>query len=86
MEVGYVKVKQYVINKAEETSRRYNTWIDIYSRDDKGSVVIEDGYVTVMVQEVISESEKAVQVILSTGDIVGSTKGWKTWIPKSAIM
>lgn len=35
--------------------------------------------------EVLSESEKAIQVILGTGDIVGSYKGWKTWLPKSVI-
>ena len=29
--------------------------------------------------------EKAVQAVLRTGDVVGSYKGWKLWIPKSQI-
>ena len=37
------------------------------------------------VHEVLKETEKAVHVVLSTGDVVGSIKGWKTWITKSVI-
>lgn len=44
-----------------------------------------DGYKLVRVQEVLKETEKAVQVVLSTGNVVGSIKGWRTWIPKSVI-
>lgn len=48
-------------------------------------VISENGYVVVKVIEVLKESEKAVEVVLSTGDVVGSYKGWKAWIPKSTI-
>lgn len=86
MEAGYIKVKDWFIEKTEQTSKRYNTWIDIYSRDEMGkSISDENGYLTVCVDEIISETEKAVQVVLHTGDVVGSGKGWKTWIPKSVI-
>lgn len=85
MTTGYVKVKEWVIDKIQNTAERYNTYIDIYSRDENGMVSSENGYVVVKVIEVLKESEKAVEVVLSTGDVVGSYKGWKAWIPKSAI-
>ena len=85
MEKGYIKVKEWFISNTQVTARRYNTWIDVYSRDENGTIKAENGYLTVKITEVLSESEKAVQVILSTGDVVGSIKGWKIWIPKSVI-
>ena len=86
MEAGYIKVKEWFIKKTEQTSKRYDTWIDVYSRDENEKVTAdENGYITVLAEKVIAESEKAVQLVLHTGDIVGSGKGWKTWIPKSVI-
>lgn len=85
MKKGYVEIKEWFVEKIEEVSKRYNTWIDVYSRDDNGIIRAQDGYLKVCVEEVLKETEKAVQVVLSTGDIVGSYKGWKTWIPKSVI-
>ena len=80
-----IDVKEWFINKAQDTARRYNTYIDVYSRDENGTVEAKDGYLTVQVLEVLKETEKAIQAVLSTGEIVGSVKGWKTWIPKSVI-
>lgn len=81
-----MKVKEWFVDKTQETAKRYNMWIDVDSRNELGMIVAdENGYVKVMAQEVISETEKAVQVILSTGFVDGSAKGWKTWIPKSVI-
>lgn len=79
-----LSIKEWFYNKTESTSSSYNTFID-FERNEDGTAKIEDGYMTVFVQETISESEKAIQVVLSTGAVVGSGKGWKVWIPKSVI-
>lgn len=82
-----IKVKEWVIDKAQDTARRYNCFIDFTRRDETlGSPVREDGCVFVLAEEVISETEKAIQVKLRTGDVVGSVNGWKLWIPKSQMM
>lgn len=81
-----IKIKDWFLDKTQDTARRYNTWIDVFSRDEETGMEISiDGYKSVRVQEVLKETEKAVQVVLSTGDVVGSIKGWRTWIPKSVI-
>lgn len=81
-----IKIKDWFLDKTQDTARRYNTWIDVFSRDEETGMEISiDGYKSVRVQEVLKETEKAVQVVLSTGDVVGSIKGWKIWIPKSVI-
>lgn len=85
MKIGFVKVRDWFIDKTQVTAKRYNTFIDVYSRNEEGVIIVEDGYYTVKIIEVLTESEKAIQVVLGTGDIVGSYKGWKTWIPKSVI-
>lgn len=87
MERKFAKVKAWVIDKAQEVSGSYNTFINVYSRDEKtgATVTDENGYYTICIEETLKETEKAVQVVLATGDVVGSVKGWKTWIPKSQI-
>ena len=79
-----LNIKEWFYNKTEETANRYNTFIDV-ARNEDGTIKIENGCTTVYAQEVLSESEKAIQVVLSTGSVIGSYKGWKTWIPKSVI-
>ena len=82
-----MKVKAWVIDKAQRDADRYNVFID-YTRRNDGILrerTEEDGYIYVRVEEEISETEKAVQVRLGSGDVDGSTKGWKMWIPKSQI-
>lgn len=82
-----IKVKEWIIDKAQETATRYNCFIDYTRRNETlGNPVREDGCVFVLADEVISETEKAIQVRLHTGDIVGSSNGWKLWIPKSQMM
>lgn len=81
-----IEVKAWVIDKASETASRYNCYIDYAERDEAtGARVERDGYIKVMVEEVLGETEKAVHVRLATGEIVGSVNGWKLWIPKSQI-
>ena len=82
-----LKVKEWVINKAQDEAQKYNIWID-YSRRNEGvaeTPLVEDGCVFVWVEEILKETEKAVQVRLSSGEVVGSGKGWTLWIPKSQI-
>ena len=83
-----LKVKSWVIDKAAAEAKRFNTWIDFTRRTDDAArrPLIEDGCVYVLAEEVLSETEKAVRVKLSTGGVVGSTKGWTLWIPKSQIL
>ena len=85
MKEGLANVKEWFIDKQQDTATRYNCFIDIFTRDEDGKEIAIDGYVTVSFEEIIKESEKAVQVVLRTGDVVGSGKGWKVWIPKSVI-
>ena len=80
-----LKVKAWVIDKAQETARKYNCYIDYARRNENGTRVEENGYIYVLVEESLAETEKAVQVKLSTGKVVGSFKGWTMWIPKSQI-
>lgn len=77
-----IMVKEWIVDKAQETASRYNTYID-FARDENDMRLVQDGFLTVTVEEVLKETEKAVQVRLSTGEVVGSCKGWKLWIPKS---
>ena len=81
----WIKVKEWIIDKAQETAGAYNCYID-YKRDDEGLRLVEDGFLTVYVEEVLKETEKAVQVRLATGSVVGSCKGWRVWIPKSQMI
>ena len=81
-------VKEWVITKAQQTASCYNCFID-YERDESSGLGIakrENGCITVYAEEILNESEKAIQVRLRTGDVVGSVKGWKLWIPKSQIV
>lgn len=80
-----LKVKAWVIDKAQQTASHYNCFIDYARRNDSGTRVEEDGFIYVIAEEVIAETEKALHVRLATGDVVGSYKGWKLWIPKSQI-
>lgn len=78
-------VKAWVIDKAQDTARRYNTYIDYAERGEDHTRLEVNGYIKVIVEERLGETEKAVKVRLRTGDIVGSVKGWTLWIPKSQI-
>lgn len=80
-------IKVWVIDKAQDVARKYDTYLNITSRDDNG-VICEDknGCYTVEVVEVVSETEKAMQIKVATGAVVGSYKGWTMWVPKSQIV
>lgn len=82
-----LRIKEWFYYKTSEVAEGYNTFIDVteYSRVDGVLTADKDGYVEVIVREVLNETEKAIHVVLDSGSIVGSVKGWKTWIPKSVI-
>lgn len=76
----YITIKEWFYDKTEQISVSYNCFIDKYDVEET-----DNGLVKVLVEEVLNESEKAVQVRLATGSVLGSYNGWKTWIPKSVI-
>lgn len=78
-------VKSWVIDKAQQTARAYNCYIDYAERNEDGTRWEQNGYTKVTAEEVLGETEKALKVRLRTGDVVGSAKGWTMWIPKSQI-
>lgn len=82
-----LKVKEWVIRKEQEIAARYNVFIDYSRRTDdvENKPFVEDGCVFVKVEELLEETEKAIRVRLSSGDVVGSYNGWTLWIPKSQI-
>ena len=79
-----IKIKEWFYDKTAGVAKSYNTFID-FARTEDGMRKVENGYMAVVVEEVIAESDKAIQVRLASGAVVGSCKGWKTWIPKSVI-
>ena len=80
-----IKVKAWIIDKAQTTASKYNCFIDFARRNEDGTRTEEDGFIFVKAQEILEESEKAIKVKLSTGECDGSYKGWTLWIPKSQI-
>lgn len=80
-----ISVKSWVINKAQQDASRYNCFFTYAERDENGAAITDGEYTKVVIEEVIAETEKAVQVRLQTGDVIGSSNGWKLWIPKSQI-
>ncbi len=85
-----LRVKDWFATKMQDEATGYNTYIDVKYNDEikEGDIDLinrDGGYITVYVQEEIKETEKAINVVLSTGHVDGSTKGWKTWIPKSVV-
>lgn len=77
-----INVKEWFFEKTDKVAKSYNTFID-FARNDDGTINVVDGYVTLFTRELLEESEKAIKVCLESGSIVGSYKGWTTWIPKS---
>lgn len=88
MNTGIMKVKAWVIEKAQNEAKRYNIWFNIpeCGRDADGMhIITSDGYDHIIVEEILSETDKAVKVRIATGWTDGSSKGWTAWIPKSQI-
>ena len=80
----YLAVKEWFFDKEQDKAEHYNVFMD-FERKEDGTVKVVDGYVFAKIEEAIKETEKAIQVKISSGDVLGSYKGWTCWIPKSLI-
>ena len=80
----WLYIKGWLYRSISNVSNSYYCLINVYNRNDDGTIPSDE--VKVLVDEVYDETEKAVEVRLSTGIIDGSAKGWRCWIPKSAIV
>lgn len=82
-----LRIKEWFENKIQMEASRYNMLFNVKYTEINGIRQMDttDGYVTVEIEEVIKETEKAMQIKIATGHIDGSTKGYTTWIPKSVI-
>lgn len=83
-----IKIKEWFYDKTQAAARAYNVFLDVTaeSRNEIGSITAdENGYLN-CVAEVLDESEKAYKVHLESGAVVGSVKGWTTWVPKTVMI
>lgn len=82
-----LRVKEWFIDKQQQTARRYNVYIDVTdaSRGELDQIVADENGMIEVIAEILKESEKAIQVKLQSGAVVGSYNGWTCWIPKSLI-
>lgn len=80
-----MKIKKWFMNKVEAESSRYSCYID-YARNEDGLYDEEDDCYFPYVEEILQETEKALKIRFSTGLVVGSYKGWTTWVPKSVVL
>lgn len=80
-------VKDWFLEKQQKEASHYNMWFDVADRHDESlacfPVVYEE--CTTVFATIIKQTEKALYVTLRTGEVQGSYKGWKCWIPKSLI-
>lgn len=84
-----IRIKEWKADQIDIEAKRFNTFCDVVYRVSENDVHYykqEDGSVIYKVREVLKETEKAIYVHLESGLVDGSFKGWKTWVPKSAII
>ena len=81
-----MKIKKWFMEKLDREAGHYFMGIDFAYREDGLGYAEEDDCLFPYVDEVLKETEKAVQVRFSTGITDGSMKGWLAWVPKSLIM
>lgn len=84
VKMNYLAVKEWFLGKEQEKATHYNIFLD-FERNEDGTIKVTDGYAFAKIEETIKETEKAVQVKISSGDVLGSYKGWTCWVPKSLI-
>lgn len=82
--MNYLAIKEWFFDKEQDKVEHYDVFMD-FERKEDGTAKVVDGYVFAKIEEIIKETEKAIQVKISSGDVLGSYKGWTCWIPKSLI-
>ena len=78
-----IKVKEWFFDKVYEEAKKYHIYLNGEYKDVNGIEMLD--HTTLRVDEVLKETEKAVQVVLDAETESGSYHSWKTWIPKSVI-
>lgn len=80
-----ITVKGWKADQIDAEAKRFNIFCDVNYVN--GCAHDAEGNETYIVrEEIIKETEKAIYVKIESGSVVGSYAGWKTWIPKSAII
>ena len=78
-----IKVKEWFFDKVYEEAKKYHIYLNGEYKVVNGIEMLD--HITLRVDEVLKETEKAVQVVLDAETESGSYHSWKTWIPKSVI-
>ena len=78
-----IKVKEWFFDKVYEEATKYHIYLNVEYKVVNGIEMLD--HTTLRVDEVLKETEKAVQVVLDAETKSGSYHSWKTWIPKSVI-
>ena len=78
-----IKVKEWFFGKVYEEAKKYHIYLNGEYKVVNDIEMLD--HTTLRVDEVLKETEKAVQVVLDAETESGSYHSWKTWIPKSVI-
>lgn len=78
-----IKVKEWFFNKVYEEAKKYHIYLKGEYKFVNNVEMLD--HTILRVDEVLKETEKAVQVVLDAETESGSYHSWKTWIPKSVI-
>lgn len=78
-----IKVKEWFFNKVYEEAKKYHIYLKGEYKFVNNVEMLD--HTILRVDEVLKETEKAVQVVLDAETESGSYHPWKTWIPKSVI-
>ena len=76
---GLLTVKEWFFDKTNEDAKAHGILLCGEYKDGMLDHTI------MRVEQVLGESEKAINVVLDAETFGGTFNGWKTWIPKSVI-
>ena len=76
-----------ISKKLDAMARKHDLYIDVFDESPFSDV----GYKTIpntveILFEIIAETSKALYGKVVTGNLVGKSDGYRTWIPKSVIL
>ena len=78
-----IKVKEWFFDNVYGEATKYHIYLNVEYKVVNGIEMLD--HTTLRVDEVLKETEKAVQVVLDAETESGYYHSWKTWIPKSVI-